>query len=151
MVPKAPSHALQGNTKCDVQSKARWEGRGGKGGQVLVVEMQASPQPRGVREPQDAPRLSFCTLLRHRNSPQAVGLRAGPPPSTLRLTPRVSLLPPCCRPQAGDLYQTQGSRRSRPGRGSMLVFRRSHFWEKTAPELNFSSTGLVNDPQRLQS
>ena len=39
MVPKAPSHALQGNTKCDVQSKARWEGRGGKGGQVLVVEM----------------------------------------------------------------------------------------------------------------
>lgn len=46
MVPRAPSHALQGNTKCDVQSKAPREGRGGKGGQILVVEMQAPPQPR---------------------------------------------------------------------------------------------------------
>ena len=55
MVLKAPSHALQGNTKCDVQSKAPWKGRGRKGGQVLVVEMQASPHPEGSESHRMAP------------------------------------------------------------------------------------------------
>ena len=94
MGPKASRRALRGNTESGVQSKAPLEGRGGKGGQALVLGIQAPLQPRGG--PKSLRVITLCTPLRHRDTPQAVTLRAGPPPSTLRLTPRVrvSLLPP---------------------------------------------------------
>lgn len=47
MVPRAPSHASRETPSVMSRVKPSREGRGGKGGQILVVEMQAlSPKPR---------------------------------------------------------------------------------------------------------
>lgn len=124
---------------------ARRKGRSGSG----AGNPGPSPAQRASQEPQGDNTLYASETQRHPPGcdpesrttslhPQAHSQGQGlPPPSLIQASGR--------RP-----HETQGSRRSPPGKGSVLVIRGSQFWEKTAPELSFSPTGTVNDPKRLQ-
>lgn len=132
-------------------SRAEPHTRGEEEREVRLWWWECRPlsSPEGSQEPQDDNTLyssetqrhppgcdpeSRTTSLHPQTHSQGQGL---PPPSLIQASGR--------RP-----HQAQGSRRSLPGKGSVLVIRGSHFWEKTAPELSFSPTGTVNDPKRLQ-